>query len=788
MADPIQQPVDTNTMIDQPTGAPVSQPAPAAAAPTPTTPTTPTPAPGAAAPAPQPQQHPVMRVMDSILKGATGGDVYYTDENGQRKLAPQSRGTLGKTLIAATLAGLLAPDKYVQTPYGPRRDFTGSAGNAMEASQNVVNEARQQPQKLSNEAQARKMLTLQNNSQLVALQSAQARLASEANDYRVKTAAHVDEMFQPFKDYEESRTGNNDPNQPKAFIDGGRGLSHEQAEAMIKQKGNGFTENNIIQDGWTDKWDAAANRMIPEPTYAILNPDLKEVTLSPAVADVLARVNSQYKDIHQKVGGDLKVPVNAYVSAMHDYQAVLTGQQVLDGINTAIGGSHPVTQADIEKVARDGRANGANVLPLLYSLTHAVAGGQIPDQRPDNLLDVILQHGGSATTPLLKLIGLTPQEAAAKAEDISNKRISANKLAQEGGMGPKAPASQEQVNQVIDNYKTNTDLTDNDRKTIAPDIPSPDADGVIHMTNDQVAKVENSIREMTATNKGITEKNLLANGDPVQLQKTANNTIEGDVANITKVVGMRGNARENAVNAIHDEAVKRGLDSTQYSEAKLQVKADMLEDYASNKKSSTGAQLTSFDAFLKHVSGAVDAEKALEGKTIGLTRTPWANAASDVIGKQFANSPEWAAYKTSLLPVQNEINNFLAAGYAPKENEQQLMNQVLDPHETPARVTAAIRELAKVADARLASMGQKYLDNMGTAYPTLLSADSRNSLKRLNIKSQAEPLSVALPRGWKNNQFQPLTDLETAKAYIRAAGGDTKRAQDLAKENGWILQ
>ena len=72
---------------------------------TPTTPTTPA-APAAAAPAAN-RPHPLARALDAVLKSATGGDVYYTDPQGNRQLAPQSRGQLGKTLIAATLAGLL---------------------------------------------------------------------------------------------------------------------------------------------------------------------------------------------------------------------------------------------------------------------------------------------------------------------------------------------------------------------------------------------------------------------------------------------------------------------------------------------------------------------------------------------------------------------------------------------------------------------------------------------------------------------------------------------------------
>jgi hypothetical protein len=727
------------------------------------------------------------RALDAVLKTATGGDVYYTDPTGQRKLAPQSRGTLGKTLIAATLAGLLSKDEYRQTPYGPVRDFTGTAGNAMAASQAKVNEMRNRPQKLSDEAQARKLMTIQNNSNLIALQSASARLKHENQKDNAEAVATG---LAPFQEYESLRTANNDPNQPKAFM--AQGLSHDQVLAVGPdgKPAHKLSDSNVIQDGWTSKWNDATQQMEPEPTYAVLNPDLKDITLPPQVTEMLNKVNSQWKNIHAIVGGTVKVPVSSYVSAMHDYSAVMQGQQVLNTLNKTVNGgdAKPLSVDAVAAAARAGRDKGTNILPALYQLTHAVAGNNLPEdgQRPDNLLHTLLTSPNGSE--ILKLIGLTPEQASQKADEISNQRISATALAKEGGMGEKAPAAQEKISSVTGNINTNADLNPDDRKMLLGNVPAPDKDGIIHMTNGQLEKLDNNFREVVATNKGIAEKNALANGDPVQLQKTASNVIEGDVANLAKVVTFRGNARDNTYNAIHDEAAKRGLDTTQYGQQALENKANMLADYSSNKKSSTGAQMTSFNAFLGHTAGAVDAEKRLEGKTFGLTRTPVINGAMDVIGKQLADDPDWIAYKTSLIPVQTEISNFLAAGYAVKAEDAALMQKAVDPHETPARITSSLKQLAETADIRLASMAQKYLDTMGTTYPNMLSADSLNTLKRLGIQSKTAPLSTPLPRGWKNNQFSTMTDPKMAQAYVLAAGRDPKRAQDLAKENGWILQ
>jgi hypothetical protein len=267
--------------------------------------------------------------------------------------------------------------------------------------------------------------------------------------------------------------------------------------------------------------------------------------------------------------------------------------------------------------------------------------------------------------------------------------------------------------------------------------------------------------------------------------KTASNIIEGDVARLDKVTSVRGNARQELMDAIHDEAQRRGLDTTQFSPAALENKSNTWNDYNGNKKSSTGSQIASFNAYLGHTAAAVDAEKRLAGKTLGLTGTPVINTAMSKLGKQLTDDPDWKAYETAIEPVKHEIENFLNAGFAVKAEDAKAMQEVLSPDETPARMTAALRQLADTADIRLQAIGQRYLDTMGTTYPNLMSADSMNTLKRLGIESKALPLSQRLPRGWQNNQPQKVTDKNVAQAFYLAAGKDKAKAQELAKQNGW---
>jgi hypothetical protein len=184
----------------------------------------------------------------------------------------------------------------------------------------------------------------------------------------------------------------------------------------------------------------------------------------------------------------------------------------------------------------------------------------------------------------------------------------------------------------------------------------------------------------------------------------------------------------------------------------------------------------------------LDAEKRLEGKTLGLTRSPWLNTKMSELAKQVTNDPDYKAFETSIQPVRNEIENFLAAGYKPSDSEQASINAILSPDETPARITAAVKQLAMTADDRLAAMGKTYTNTMDTNRQGLLSPDSIRTLQKMGIQSKALAYSTPFPRGWQGGKPTLLTDRATAEKFVKAAGYDRQRAVDLARANGFILQ
>lgn len=707
---------------------------------------------------PQPQRpHPMSRVYDGILKNLSGGPITVTDPvSGERREVPQTRGTMAKSILASVLAGLMSPT--VRNPDGTV-DASSTMGGAAASAMKFQDQRKELAQQLTNDQQAAKLMTIQNNAKLVQLQAAAAHtkhvMLQEQNE-------NAQQFIGAFEDYDKLRTTANDPNQPPAFM--ARSLSADD----VLGGGHKLTDSNVIMDGTRQVFNQQTGQMEEEPTYAVLNPGLKDVQLSPEVTNKLNEINSQWKDIHATVGGTVRIPVNAYVSAMHDYQAVTQGENLLNTLSKELGGKGGINLAPAVR-------SNKQLLPALYKLTQAVAGGNVVDERPDNLLDTILKtpNGGD----ILKLMGISPEQADQKIQDIGNKRTAAATLAKEGAFADKAPAPESEVNALIDAAKA---------------LPAKYRDPIIAgvnpkgMTNGQARQMRDKL--VTATHDAATEEEakLKDGGDPVLNQKVASNIVEGDVSKITNLP-VRGQAREAVMSLIHDEAVRRGLDTTRFSPAALENKSNTYNDYWGNKKGSTGSQITSFNAFMGHIGGAMNAAKALNGKTIGPTGIPLINQAMDKAGKEILDSPEWKAYKTSLLPVQQEISNFLAAGYATKAEDSELMHQVLDPHETPSRINAALRQLAETGDIRLKNMGETYRDTMGTTFPNLVKADTANTLKALGIDSQAAKVSVRLPMGWQGGNAQPIQQAPqgTVQMFLQAAGGNAAAATDLARQNGW---
>jgi hypothetical protein len=764
--------VPAPTVPSAPT-APVTSPTPPAA-----TPTTPAP--------PKTKQE----WFQHLIKMATPTQpVVTTNPDGtQTTTDARTPVSMGQLLVTGVLSGMMAKNTYRQGAYGPVLDKQAGASDAFAAGQKTGEEWRQAPQKLSDDMIARKMSTVAANVAAAHNYAAMQQAQFSATKEGAEAEAAQSKILQNTADQNNATIGASADAYDQALTDKDAPKARLVKNATFEELMSGpfkskMTQQLMVQDGTRSAYDPETGRTKTVPTFSLYNPDV-DIKLNKDAVDRAAKINPQFEGMYEISGGNVKMNLTRYATVTHQINSVNHAEDTLqsladskDDLATKLGISGNV-EGKLAGVVR----NNPSAMKSLLEFENATAhGGNTADQ-----LNRLLQSDGGDA--IFKALGTDRDKVTDYIESYNNRLVSARKLAEQGGMGEKAPAAQDQVTKLVDSIKTNPDLSDSDKQGVMVDVPAAGKDGLVHMTQGQVEKTVARMDAVIASNKGIAEKNALANGDPVQMQKTASNTIEGDPNDITKIASMRGNARNNAVNAIHDEAAARGLDTTQYGEAALEAKSNMWKDYAGGQKTLTGKQLVSFDNYLGHSAALLDAQDRLKDKTLGLTHTPILNMTLKEIGNQLTDDKDWAAYSAALEPVKHEIENFLAAGYATKSEDVSNMNALLSDKLPINQVSSVIRQLADTADVRLAGLGKAYVNTMGTTYPHLMSTDSQNALKRMGIQSKALPYTQALPRGWNNHQATQMTDKNMATAYYQAAGKDKNAAIALAKNNGWILQ
>ncbi len=714
----------------------------------------------------QPQQPPTARglhssIFDGVLKTLGGGTQYInkTDPTtGETTQVPiqQSRGQLGKSIIAGAIAGMFG-GMGARDAEG-RHDPMKAGQEGFVAGQQPMAKRVSALQQTSDEDISRRQMVMKNNLDLVHQQIAMTHQAHA--DLQETSDRNTAGILADAANYDKNLAGAdvNDPTK-KALI--GQKMTYEQALAALKGH---WSDQNAIVDGYQDIRNPETGQMETHPTYAILNPAVS-VKMSEAQAKEFAQFKPAYANAYQATGGNLNIPLHRYAADMNQLNSLKQTQAFFEQEKDALGIKNT---PDFAAIARKG---GQPVLDAVKDVENALA------QNGDATAALKRLTGTGGGALILKEMGISNQQV----DDLFNKKLAAQKLAEQGGMGDKAPAQQTQVDALVKSITDNPDMTDSDKKALMVDVPSPDKDGVIHMNQGQVAKVVARQDAVIATNKGIAEKNSLANGDPVQMQKTASNIIEGDIDNITKIASMRGNARINTFTALHDEAVARGLDPTDYSEAAMTAKDAAVTSYAAAGK--IGQQITSFRTFLGHEAEAVAANDAWTRMDSPLLNQPMA-----WLAKNATNDPNYVRLKAAIGAPLKEYMSFLNAGHAEQESDTRMMDRVTDINSTPLQINTALKEWAKTADFRLGSLGKGYQATVGTNFTGLLDPSSKATLVKLVGPTATSPAYAApLPKGWAAGKAQQMTDKNMARTYLQAAGMDTQRATDLAKKNGWVL-
>lgn len=663
-------------------------PAPTASttSPAPTTPA-PAPTPTTAAPnAPNPQTNPTIatpatptdatqphvNMFAKILTGLTGGPVRTVNPDGSVTTKAASAPSAAKMLVASALAGLFAPKSYRETPFGPALDKGATASNAFGAGAAANQNVRAQAQSLSDEQQSRKLMTLQNNAKLLQMQVASSHLKHQMLD---DMNADGQKFLQPFTDYEMTRAAD----APSAFL--AQGLR----DTAILKPGSQFklTDSNVVADGVVQVYNPETKEYEPHPTYSVLNPALKDIQLPEDVTKKLSEINPQYADIYKSTGGNVRLPVTAYVSAMHEYQTVTQGEHILNTLSQALNGDK-AKQLDLSSVVK---ANRGQTLAALNQVEAAVSAGNTPGLRADNLLDTILKTPNG--DKLLDLLGLTPSQADEKIQDISNERARKAALAKEGGIGDKAPADPKMIQEITDSANR---LPKDQRDAIMSGVnPNGLTVGEAEKLKDKILDSVNKNREFaaknpstpdsTSTTKSYANEWVDKNGTHYDLNDPIYNMVEGgqDPSQLTKR-GKNYDANLKKANDYSFARYGKTFDLAKAQEDYKYANAKSTQDTLRLLRSLTGEDNKNAGGTLSQLQSQFDA--------LGNTRVPKMNELENWIS-QNEGKPEVTNFASTILGVSDEMGKILGGGVATDSSRQEA-REILDKAFSGAQGRGAI--------------------------------------------------------------------------------------------------
>jgi hypothetical protein len=697
-------------------------------------------------------------IFNNILKTMSGGPVKVVDPaTGAIREVPQTKGQLGRAILAGALAGLMAPTQYRNTPYGPVADPTNTMAGAAEKGAEFQQKRRDAAQQMTNDQQAAKLMTFQNNSKMV--QQA-AAMAHQKHEVLADTVARNTDVFlKPLMDFDKNR-----PADMPDSIFLNKGMTADQVLA-----GNhSLMDNNVIIDGMITKPNPQTGVLEDEPTYAIIN-NKANLKLPKEVTDELGKFNKSYAKAFDLTGGNVTVPINAYMDAVHTANTLSSVEHFLNRAQKEI---NPKAKGNIDLAAAY-KENPAAYQAAVDTAEKALAAGNgRPDAGDtDNVLRAI--RGTADGGKMLDLLG-KPEDVDNWMRDTDLERQRANALAKEGGVGDKAPIGKPQQDAILGAINNIKDPTD--RKTLQAMIP-----GDRQLTTGEAERIGSRITEVNDKQK----QEDLRTGDPAVLDQTADSMLNGGLSSPKDLATIRsGGARLMMDSLLQRKAAARGLDPVTHGLTNQELRSKTFQEY-SDPQGKIGAQLSSFDTLMRHTAEALDANDAWVR-----SGSPLLNHSLSWIAENAANDQNYQTFKDTIIAPLKEYMNFLNQNRAEHESDIRAMEGVLGKDATAQTALTALKAITNTADARAAGLGWKYQNTVKQNYPGLISPAAVSVMNHFGIKSQSAPMSIELPRGWNSNnptQLNPqdAQSQKVVKMYVDAANGNADLAKQLLKENGW---
>jgi hypothetical protein len=651
-----------------------------------------------------------------------------------------SRPTLGRSILAGALAGLMTPTRYRKGTYGPVVSGDATASGAFQAGRGQQTAQNDAAQKTSDAQQTKKLAVIKNN---VDMMHQYAALAQQQHQELQGVADRNNATI--LKDLGDYDTKIDDPTQKLVL---GKGLTMDQALDKLKGK---MTSQNAVIDGYQDVMDPDTHQMSVQPTFSVINPDAK-IQMSESAAAELAKFKPAYKNAYALTGGDIRMPVGQYLADVHTANSLSAAESFMKRADSALG-----VKPDMDLAAA--AAKDPRVIQSVKEAENALAqGGSTAD-----VLDRIQKSPNGNV--LLTAMGIDQDKATKYINDTRNEQARQAALAKEGGIGDKAPAPASMI----------ADLTAAAKK-LHPDQAQAIMAGInpAGLTVGEAEKIKNNILQAQNTNTansqptaaGPTPTKFVFNPDAPTMDSPSlrqDLTKQGVKvpANFEALYGIAHNANplttlptnprkgSNQMSAQEGLAFIRQYINPNYQEGDYQAAASLSKELASTRQGTAGGTLYNAGTASQHLELLDEAAKALGNHDVQAL-----NRLANTFGVAVGDSPA-VTFKAIAEQVNGEVGKVVAGG-TPHEAELAELRSNLNSDQSPEQTKKVIKAYVGLMAGRINEIN----DRSQQYFNRDVKGVSPTTAKVFNAYGVPAPGQVAVTVNGKTG-FIPKSQLKT---------------------------
>jgi hypothetical protein len=446
------------------------------------------------------------------------------------------------------------------------------------------------------------------------------------------------------------------------------------------------------------------------PTFSLYNPDVT-LKLNKEAVDRAAKINPSFQGLYEITGGNVPLNLGRYVTLTHQINSIDHAEDTLQSLADSkddLAKKLGITGNVEGRLAAVVKGSPSAMKSLLEFENGKAGGGNTAQQ----LQRILQSDGGDA---IFKALGTDRDKVQQFITDYNARIKATDKLAEQGGIGDKAPAPAQMVADIQSAAKT----LDPDQQKVIMSGFNPNG-----LTVGEAEQLKNKILQTQTENKTRLAAANKDAGNPADIARLARHLVD-DPTNLMTMrdLGTRGTQRE-AVLAKADEIAE--AEGKKFDIGVVNQRGKFLEQYE-DPKGKAAINRQAINNIMQHAADVSDLNQLNRRSNVKVVNTP-INALKDQYGDAV-----YTQYQTATGVLKDELGLYFAGGYAPTKDQQAMWDKIQANTATPAQTEAFAKEVVRLATRRADTFNQQFKTNMGYDDPNMITPQARSAAERLGL-------------------------------------------------------